>query len=148
MKACTRATYVSRVLRLTLLAPEIVEAILDGRQRVDMQLEYLLRGFPLEWAGSGRLDFSWSIPPVWRGGPEPSPPIDSQPVSDGPGLARQSYRHDIIISVAFGISPDCAHFNMSAAASGPHRCRRLNIVVPPENHAACARISLRETPPA
>ena len=26
-------TYVSRVLRLTLLAPEIVEAILDGRQR-------------------------------------------------------------------------------------------------------------------
>jgi hypothetical protein len=25
------ATYVSRVLRLTLLAPEIVEAILDGR---------------------------------------------------------------------------------------------------------------------
>ena len=26
------ATYVSRVLRLTLLAPEIVEAILDGRQ--------------------------------------------------------------------------------------------------------------------
>ena len=27
-----RATYVSRVLRLTLLAPEIVEAILDGRQ--------------------------------------------------------------------------------------------------------------------
>ena len=27
------ATYVSRLLRLTLLAPEIVEAILDGRQR-------------------------------------------------------------------------------------------------------------------
>jgi hypothetical protein len=26
------ATYVSRVLRLTLLAPEIVEALLDGRQ--------------------------------------------------------------------------------------------------------------------
>ena len=26
------ATYVSRVLRLTLLGPEIVEAILDGRQ--------------------------------------------------------------------------------------------------------------------
>jgi hypothetical protein len=53
-----------------------------------------------------------------------------------------------IIMVTFGISPDCAHLNMSAAAGGPHRCRRLNIVVPPENLAACARISLRETPPA
>jgi hypothetical protein len=28
------ATYVSRVLRLTLLAPKIAEAVLDGRQRV------------------------------------------------------------------------------------------------------------------
>ena len=31
------ATYVSRVLRLTLLAPEIVEAILDGRQPAELQ---------------------------------------------------------------------------------------------------------------
>ena len=45
------ATYVSRVLRLTLLAPEIVEATLDGRQPVDMRLDDLLAGFPLEWAG-------------------------------------------------------------------------------------------------
>ena len=36
------ATYVSRVLRLTLLAPEIVEAILDGRQPEGLQLEDLL----------------------------------------------------------------------------------------------------------
>ena len=43
------ATYVSRVLRLTLLAPEIVEAILDGRQPAEMQLDDLLAGFPLEW---------------------------------------------------------------------------------------------------
>ena len=42
--------YVSRILRLTLLAPEIVEAILDGRQPADLQLEDLLQGFPLEWA--------------------------------------------------------------------------------------------------
>ncbi len=42
-------SYVSRVLRLTLLAPEIVEAILDGRQRADLQLDDLLEGFPLEW---------------------------------------------------------------------------------------------------
>jgi hypothetical protein len=45
------ATYVSRVLRLTLLSPEIVEAILDGRQPGEMQLDDLLEGFPLEWGG-------------------------------------------------------------------------------------------------
>jgi hypothetical protein len=33
------ATYVSRVLRLTLLVPEIVEAILDGRQPAELQLD-------------------------------------------------------------------------------------------------------------
>jgi hypothetical protein len=44
------ATYVSRVLRLTLLAPEIVESILDGRQPAELQLDDLLEGFPLEWA--------------------------------------------------------------------------------------------------
>jgi hypothetical protein len=43
------ATYVSRLLRLTLLAPEIVEAILDGRQPVEVQLDILLERFPLEW---------------------------------------------------------------------------------------------------
>jgi hypothetical protein len=41
---------VSRVLRLTLLAPEIVDAILDGRQRPELQLDRLLEGFPLEWS--------------------------------------------------------------------------------------------------
>jgi hypothetical protein len=42
-------SYVSGVLRLTLLAPETVEAILDGRQPTEMQLDDLLAGFPLEW---------------------------------------------------------------------------------------------------
>ncbi len=44
-------SYVSRVLRLTLLAPEIVEAILDGRQPAGLGLDELLKGFPLEWEG-------------------------------------------------------------------------------------------------
>ena len=37
------------MLRLTLLAPDIVEAILDGRQPEGMRLEALLDGFPAEW---------------------------------------------------------------------------------------------------
>ena len=41
-------SYVSRVLRLTLLAPEIVEAILDGRQPEGMMLPGLLKGVPVE----------------------------------------------------------------------------------------------------
>jgi hypothetical protein len=43
------ATYVSRVMRLTLLAPEIVEAILDGRQPAELQLDDLLEALPLVW---------------------------------------------------------------------------------------------------
>ena len=42
-------SYVSRTLRLTLLAPEIVEAILDGRQAPGMTLRGLMKGFPVTW---------------------------------------------------------------------------------------------------
>ena len=47
--------YMSRVLRLTLLVPEIVEAILDGRQPEGLRLEDLLEGFPVDW-DSQRVD--------------------------------------------------------------------------------------------
>jgi hypothetical protein len=40
---------VSRMLRLTLLAPDLIEAILAGRQPEGMRLEGLLTGFPDEW---------------------------------------------------------------------------------------------------
>ena len=43
-------SFVARVLRLTLLAPDIVEAILDGRQPPTMQRQMLLRGMPQSWA--------------------------------------------------------------------------------------------------
>ncbi|WP_111432000.1 hypothetical protein [Rhodobacteraceae bacterium DSL-40] len=42
-------SYMTRVLRLTLLAPDIVEAILDGRQGPEVTLAQLLRPFPQHW---------------------------------------------------------------------------------------------------
>ena len=41
-------SYVSRVLRLTLLAPNIVEAILEGEQGSEVTLANLLQPFPVE----------------------------------------------------------------------------------------------------
>ncbi len=44
------ASYVAAVLRLTLLAPDIVESVLDGRQAPTIQLQPLMRnGVPLAW---------------------------------------------------------------------------------------------------
>jgi hypothetical protein len=43
------ASYLCRVLRLTLLAPEIVEAILDGRQPEGVTLPGLMAGVEVEW---------------------------------------------------------------------------------------------------
>jgi hypothetical protein len=42
-------TYVGDVLRLTLLAPDMVEAIVEGRQPVEMTLPGLMKPFPAEW---------------------------------------------------------------------------------------------------
>jgi hypothetical protein len=44
------ASYVGRVLRLTLLAPDIVEAILNGRQLAETTLAVLMRRFPVVWS--------------------------------------------------------------------------------------------------
>lgn len=49
--------YASRVLRLTLLAPDIVEAILAGRQPERLKLRDLLEPFPVEWTEQRRLFF-------------------------------------------------------------------------------------------
>jgi hypothetical protein len=48
-------SYVARVLRLTLLAPGIVEAILTGRQPVELQLRILMRRFPVGWEAQLRV---------------------------------------------------------------------------------------------
>ena len=44
------ASYVGRLLRMTLLAPEIVEAILDGRQPVEMTLAVLMEPLIAKWS--------------------------------------------------------------------------------------------------
>ncbi|WP_272010909.1 hypothetical protein [Roseovarius sp. ZX-A-9] len=44
-------SYMTRVLRLTLLSPDIIEAIMDGRPGPEVTLGRLLEGFPVEWEG-------------------------------------------------------------------------------------------------
>jgi hypothetical protein len=48
-------SYLCRVLRLTLLAPDIVEAILDGRQPTLLQLDALLKPLPVVWESQREL---------------------------------------------------------------------------------------------
>lgn len=50
-------SYVGRVLRMTLLAPEVVEAILGGRQSAHLQLETLMKRFPVDWTEQRSLRF-------------------------------------------------------------------------------------------
>jgi hypothetical protein len=42
-------SFVARMLCLTLLAPDITQAILEGRQPKGLKLATLLRGVPLAW---------------------------------------------------------------------------------------------------
>jgi hypothetical protein len=46
--------YLGRLLQLTLLAPDIVEAIVDGRQGESVALPRLLEALPTEWAQQRR----------------------------------------------------------------------------------------------
>lgn len=43
------ASYLSRILRLTLLAPEIVEAIVTGHQPSTLQVDDVLKLLPVRW---------------------------------------------------------------------------------------------------
>jgi site-specific DNA recombinase len=47
--------YIGRVLQCALLAPDIVEAILDGRQPADLGVQKLLKDLPLDWTAQRRL---------------------------------------------------------------------------------------------
>ena len=57
------ASYIGRMLRLTLLAPEIVEAILDGRQPVETTLAALMEPFAVGRARQNVVFRVWVVPP-------------------------------------------------------------------------------------
>jgi hypothetical protein len=42
-------SYLGRILRLTLLSPTLIEAILEGRQPATLELDDLFQQFPIEW---------------------------------------------------------------------------------------------------
>ena len=52
--------YLGRILMLTLLAPDIVEAILDGRQPAELGVHVLREGFPMEW-GEQVSNFGFAV---------------------------------------------------------------------------------------
>jgi hypothetical protein len=49
-KESVHRTYVGQILPLANLAPDITEAILDGRQPEDLKVEHLLTALPNNWA--------------------------------------------------------------------------------------------------
>jgi len=49
-----KPSYAAGILRLTLLTPEIVEAILDGRQSAGASLASLMAKSPPDWTRQGR----------------------------------------------------------------------------------------------
>ena len=48
------SSYASRILRLNLLAPDIKQAILEGKQPLSLSLRALLSPFPLLWEAQRR----------------------------------------------------------------------------------------------
>jgi hypothetical protein len=78
------ASYVGRLLRMTLLAPDFVEAILDGRQPTEMTLAVLMAPYPIVWqdqavSQAGRIALQ---PELSHADPKPYGTV-SYPRSDG-----------------------------------------------------------------
>ena len=51
-------SYLGRILRLTLIAPDITEAILAGRQPSTLQLDDLVKPLPSAWAAQHSVLFN------------------------------------------------------------------------------------------
>ena len=52
-------TYLARILRLTLLAPEIVEGVLDGRHKTELLKAAVQADFPSEWEAQRALSLTF-----------------------------------------------------------------------------------------
>ncbi len=78
-------SYLCRVLRLTLLAPEIVEAIVDGRQPEGLTLPALMKPFSVAW------ELQFADPAIWR------------PTS--PSARSQNWRDTVSPNSAVRLSP-------------------------------------------
>lgn len=48
-KEKVEVTHMYRVMRLTLLAPDIIEAVLNGKHPRTLTLQNVVRGFPISW---------------------------------------------------------------------------------------------------
>jgi hypothetical protein len=59
------ASYLSRILRLTLLSPDIVEAIATGRQPGTLQVDDLLKPLPSRWQQQKSI-LGWAQPTSTR----------------------------------------------------------------------------------
>ncbi len=46
----TPSSYVARTLKLTTLAPDIIEAIINGEEPSGLSLSKLVKTFPLDWS--------------------------------------------------------------------------------------------------
>ena len=80
-------SYVIRVMRLAFLAPDIVEAILQGKQRPNLTAQALLRGveIPLSWQDQrGRLGFPSPCPVPPKPATEKSGPIERTSLRNRP----------------------------------------------------------------
>jgi hypothetical protein len=80
-------TYICRVLRLTLLAPDIVEAILDGRQGSEITLPWLMEGVAVGWEGQ-----YYHSPLCCRAGLAPPFDLDEVQTNDDTHLPKNYHR--------------------------------------------------------
>ena len=67
--------YLGSLLRLTLLAPDIIESVLDGRPADGASLTALMEPFPIEWARQRDR-------PSWPSPPPANPPIAARGARD------------------------------------------------------------------